>query len=272
MDSEHIRQHWTNWAQQHKTNLRATTKTPTAKRIEVDALKRAIERVAPAGRVLDVLEVGAGNGQNLLELAACLPHRFTGVDYIPEMVENAEAMRAGHPAAGRLRFLVGDVTRLDATEGLAPSYDIVFTDRCLINLETAEKQMMAIDALAARVAPGGWLVMIENWRGSYGRQNDCREALGLPRRTPDRFNLFLDEAVIRPYLESRLAVIEVEDFISLHDLVLYVLLPAVNGGKIEYDHPLVQAATTLTIAANATDRSPFGQFGQNRLFLCRKGR
>ena len=31
--------------------------------------------------------------------------------------------------------------------------------------------------------------------------------------------------------ESDLTLVAVEDFISLHDLVLYVLVPAINGGR-----------------------------------------
>ena len=61
---------------------------------------------------------------------------------------------------------------------LADSYDIVFTDRAIINLNTEKRQLQVIDALATRVASGGLLLLLENFVETYERQNDCRELLG----------------------------------------------------------------------------------------------
>ena len=161
---------------------------------------------------------------------------------------------------------------LDRIEGLRPAYDAVFTDRCLINLNTAELQTRAISAIAARVRPGGLLFMIENSIQTYANQNRCREKIGLAARTPDPYNLFFDETRILPHLAAiGLEILEIEDFISLHDLILYVLVPAINGGHVDYEHPLVEAATKLTIAVSAEQPSAFGRFGQNRLYCCRAG-
>jgi hypothetical protein len=52
--------------------------------------------------------------------------------------------------------------------------------------------------------------------------------------------------------------------------MLYVLVPATNGGEVDYDHPLVEAATKLSVAASSTRSGPFGSAGQNRLYLCKK--
>ena len=58
------------------------------------------------------------------------------------------------------------------------------------------------------------------------------------------------------------------DFSSLHDLMLYVLLPCINGGAVEYNHPLINATTELLL--NSKIDCNFGDFGQNRLFLFAK--
>ena len=149
-------------------------------------------------------------------------------------------------------------------------YDVVFTDRCLINIKSVELQMRAITDLAARVRKGGHLIMIENSTATYDRQNHCRTLLDLPARTPAAFNLFFDETRILPHLKTLGFEVEIEDFISLHDLMLYVLVPAINGGTVDYDHPLVHAATLLNIAVSAEISSAFGAFGQGRMFVCRK--
>ena len=114
--------------------------------------------------------------------------------------------------------------------------------------------------------------MIENPMCTYSRQNQAREILGLKSRSPADFNHFLDERRILEYAKNQCGLVHLatEDFISLHDLMLYVLVPATNGGVVDYDHPIVKAATDLNIGFSANEENSFGSFGQNRLYLFRK--
>ena len=271
MNHDEIKAHWQDWAKTHGTSLRATTKTMTAKRMELDALERAFRRVVDDGRDgASVLEIGCGNGQNCLHLAETFPAlRFLGIDYVGEMVASAQELKARSGLGDdRLRFMQGDVLKLD---GLGEAFDIVFTDRCLINLNTDELQMQALSSLCNLLKPAGHLIMIENSATTFGLQNQAREIVGLPARKAAEFNHFFDEAVILPHLEAQGMAIElVEDFISLHDLVLYVLVPLINEGQVDYEHPLVEAATKLNIALGGGMGESFGPFGQNRLFICRR--
>jgi len=268
LDAEDIRKHWTDWATTYGADLRATTRTPTAKALELNALARRLNGILGDGSAA-VLEVGCGNGINCVELAKQFGQAsFDGVDFIPEMVSAAGDNAAAAGVGDRLRFFQGDATDLGATAALREVYDVVFTDRCLINLNTTAMQVEAIAGIAKRIRPGGHLLMIENSLVSYGEQNRCREQLGLQARTPATFNHFFDEGVIVGSLpDAGLKLVEVEDFSSLHDLLLYVLVPATNGGTVEYDHPLVQAATQLSLGMPG---NAFGGFGQNRLFVCQK--
>jgi SAM-dependent methyltransferase len=273
MSDSEIRKHWQNWAQEYGTGLRATTKRPSAKELEIDALARHLRTVAAPGMSLDVLEVGCGNCHNLLALAELFPQaRFTGIDYVPEMIAAARTSLKGLPPsiADRIRLHIGDVLELSAIQGLLPHYDVVFTDRCLINLNTARKQTLAIDELRQKLKATGSLILIENCLQTYEAQNDCREILGLHRRVPERFNLFLDETVILPHLQQLFHDVDIEDFISFHDLVLYVLTPLLCNGKVDHSHPLVEAAKKLNIAVSQSRPSAFGCFGQNRLYHCRR--
>ena len=61
-----------------------------------------------------------------------------------------------------------------------------------------------------------------------------------------------------------------ENFTTLHDLALYILVPMINGGKIDYKHPIVEAATKLSIAISENSDETFGNYGQNRLYLFQK--
>ena len=271
MDMDGIRQHWQESAKQYGTSLMATTKTSTAKAMELDALSRALKEIEEmAGSDLKILEIGCGNGQNCLNLmekhAGAL---FTGVDFIEEMVEAANSVKKenGIPDE-RVVFLVGNVLELSLPHA---SFDVIFTDRCLINLNTDALQQKAIESLTKLLKTGGYLLMIENSQTTYSMQNKVRELVNLTERTPAAFNHFFNEETLFPFLESvGLEIVNIEDFISLHDIVLYLLVPMLNEGVIDYDSPFVEAATKLNIAMSALKPSSTGWFGQNRLYKCRK--
>ena len=272
MDSKSIHRHWSNWAETYGGDYRATTRSETAKRLEIDALRRRLTKLLATNANAHILEVGCGNGVNCIALAHSFPGvRFDGLDYVAAMVETAarDAETAG--LGERLRFFVGDATRIAEVEDLASSYDLVFTDRCLINLKSAEEQGEAIAALAGKIAPGGHLLMIENSVGAFDAQNEARELLGLPSREPAPFNRFIREEEMDAHIAGAgLQLLDLEDFASLHDLLLYAILPATNGGKIDYDHPLVLAAAELSMALSAEAELGLGRFGQNCLYVCQR--
>ena len=271
MNKAEIFAHWKGWATEHGTGLKATTKTPTVKMLELDALSRHLRSAGLGDSPGRVLEIGCGNGVNCVGLATAFPHLvFDGVDYVPEMVDAAKATVREKGLDGRLNFFRGDALDLNAVEGLSGEYDAVFTDRCFINLNTLDDQLKGIAAASGKVQKGGHLLMIENSAQTHGMQNLYREYVGLPRRASASYNLFFDEGAILSHLDALGMTVEIEDFVSLHDLVLYVLVPAVNGGEVDYEHPLVEVATRLSMAISAETPNTLGAHGQNRLFHCHK--
>ena len=191
------------------------------------------------------------------------------IDFVEEMIAAANSIKVEKNIPDkRLIFQVGNVLALSLPHSF---YDIVFTVRCLINLNTDVLQQKAIASLAQHVKPGGYLIMIENSQQTYAAQNQARSSVGLPERTPAEFNHFFDETTLLPFLPSAgLELVDIEDFISLHDLVLYVLVPMINEGKVDYEHSLVTAATNLNQALSAVKKNSVGAFGQNRLYKCKK--
>jgi SAM-dependent methyltransferase len=273
MELPQIKEHWSNLAKKFKTDLRATTHTQTIKKLEVNALARGIKCCGlQADSSAELLEVGCGNGYNCLSLAEIFPNfRFTGLDFVMEMVENAKKLQGSAPElSDRLEFQQGDILHLSEHPGIKRTYDIVFTDRCIINLNTVELQLAAVDQLAARVRKGGHLLILENFNETYQSQNNCRQAVSLPRRTPASFNLFMDEKTLLEHTRTNLKLLHVDDFGSLHDLLLYVLVPMTNGGAIDYEHPLVRAAADLSVGVYDQYPNAFGKFGQNRLYVFNK--
>ena len=267
MESNDIKAHWHRWATEFREDLRATTKTSSIKALEVDALARAI-RDFGRGKALRVLEVGCGNGHNCFGLAEQFPEiEFTGVDYIEEMIGSAVVINQNHSCRDRLSFFCGDILELDQLGQLEEAYDIVFTNRCVINLNTDVAQQRALDQLSTKVHRSGRLLMIENSQQSHRRQNDLREAVGLARRPIAEFNHFIDEEKLLPHVLNSWSLLEIDNFASLHDILLYVLLPLLNEGKVDYDHPLMSKATELLLGISNSESNSFGDFGQNRLYV-----
>jgi ubiquinone/menaquinone biosynthesis C-methylase UbiE len=273
MNLEEIRAHWADWSRSWGTDLRATTRGATAKQLEIDALSRRFARTLGTDPKGSVLEVGCGNGINCVSLAARFSGlRLHGIDIVEGMIESAGKNAVDRKVSDRVTFSVGDALEPAKAAGVSGNYDLVFTDRCIINLNTTALQVQAIGAMARLVRPGGHLVMIENSAETHARQNDLRQMLGLERRKVAEFNLFFDDAAIRAALPGLgLELVDVEDFGSLHDLVLYVLLPTTNGGEIDYTNPLVAKAAELNAKMSAAFPGSLGAFGQNRMYVCRRG-
>jgi SAM-dependent methyltransferase len=284
--------HWEEWAQSYGTELRATTKCVSIKRLEIEALLRAM-REQGINQAPLVLEVGCGNGANGFALAEREPDLlYLGLDYSPTMVENALAVQHRRTAEGRtelaarLAFGVADARALttpltidtSAPHGAgaavaarlpAASVDVVFTDRMLINLASPEEQLVVMRRIARLVRPGGLFLMIENSAQSYATLNRLRSHFRLPPREPASYNVFIDEEkVIDQFTDLKL--VSVDNFSALHDLALYVLEPALGDGTVKYDSPLTTAVTDAVLALSEVGCQTFGAFGQNRLWVWRR--
>lgn len=265
MELDDIKQHWQTWASEFKKDLRATTKASTAKQLEVNALVQAIKSIPNKNG--SILEVGCGNGYNCFALSKHFSKfKITGVDYIDEMVNNAITLNSEF--ATDVKFYQGDVLKLSEHPDLEDLYNIVFTVRCLINLNNDDLQYNGLKQLTKKVIENGHLILIENQSSTHSNQNDLREGLGLERRSPADFNHFMDEPKLLENMKSLgFELCHQQNFSSLHDILLYCLIPSINGGIVDYEHPLVKSATDLITNSGNKYLNAFGEFGQNKLFM-----
>lgn len=242
--SREIRQYWNTQAEEFGADPRATTPDHWLREIEITAVSRVLSSLDEGATVLDI---GCGNGYSTLRLANEHPGlRFVGGDYSPAMIARArEALGAADPAArGRVRFEETDVLEI----GEVAAYDVVVSDRCLINLPSFDLQRRAVDQIATALTPGGAYLAVENFLGPQERLNEQRRLLGLEPIPIRWHNTYLDEGQFVEYCERHFEATEVLPISSTYYLVtrlVYSKLCQTEGVEPGYDHPIYEIATML---------------------------
>jgi SAM-dependent methyltransferase len=142
---------------------------------ESDLRKLEIRAMSGMMRVLkpgSVLDAGCGNGYSTKTLASAFPSsEFIGMDYSEPMIAAARLETPKNCA-----FLLGDVL-LEETYP-AGRFDCVMTQRCIQNLPTYDHQRKAITCMLGKLAPGGYLLLMECSHDGVHQLNRVRGILG----------------------------------------------------------------------------------------------
>lgn len=178
-----------------------------------------LERQVIASHVqpwMRVMDVGCGTGDTLAGLKAGTK---LGIDFSFDMIAAAKARHVD--AYFEVRNLLDEA---DTLRDLG-SFDLIYTQRCLINLKPSE-QLAAIQKLARLLRRNGSLLLVEHSLVGLARLNRRRAAWGLPRIQPPWHNHYLSDWDVRelpvPYCSL---VDDAVDYSSTY----YVLSRIVNG-------------------------------------------
>ena len=217
MKSDEIRQFWAEQARLHGESPSASWSDHRVIELEIDAISAHLR---PGDRVLDA---GCANGYSSACYAA-LGAQVVGVDYIPEMVENAESRRQALPqeVAGRLEFRVGDIQSLDFEDA---SFDAVVSTRVIINLPSWDEQLGALRDCVRVLRPGGLFLLSEATEQGWRRLNALRREWGLTDIPMPSFNLYLDQSLVLEAVAGELEVEEISDFASSYYVATRLLKP-----------------------------------------------
>jgi ubiquinone/menaquinone biosynthesis C-methylase UbiE len=247
-----IRDYWNSRAGLGKW---AGTQDLVAKELE---LRTIAEFVQPGMKVLDA---GCGNGVAAIELARRFQVDITAIDYAADMVEAASQTAATVALVGTIRFREGDVTNL---RDLPRDFDLIYTERVLINLPDWETQKSAIKELTGLLRVGGVYAMLENSQDGLDKINALREQVGLQHIVAPWHNRYLKDSELQA-LTLQGVVLEK---VICHSSTYYFLSRVVNawlamreGKEPDYDSPVNELALQLPA---------IGDLGQGRVWVWKR--
>jgi ubiquinone/menaquinone biosynthesis C-methylase UbiE len=233
----------------------AGTRDVLAKQLEIDAIASHVRNG------MRILEVGCGNGITAIELARRFSVDVTGIDFAEEMIAAATSMAHGHDLQGAVSFRTGDVTKLPEFD---QGFDLIYTERVLINLPDWESQRAAIANITAMLAPGTAYVMCENSQDGLDKINTLRQRVQLPRIDPPWHNRYFRDAELAQLTLADVTLEAVDHYSSTYYLLSRVVnaaLAAKTGQEPDYDSEINRLALSLPA---------IGEYGQGRIWLWRK--
>jgi len=236
---------WEKQAQDFGTSDLATAPDHYYRELEIGRIKDVI-----AGLTHNtILDVGCGNGYSTIKLAQIFPDAtIVGIDYSGKMVDAAKAA-AGQAGIANAKFFVGDVLALsEHVELKGKKFDIVLTERCLINLANTDEHEQSLLQLRDLLAPSGHLMLVENTAEGLGRLNELRASIGLPAINQRWHNCYLSEEKLKAFVPKHFKQLQSENIGNLYYIlsrVVYAKLAQMAGEEPRYDHPINEIAAKL---------------------------
>ena len=186
-----VRRHYDEVAQTHKDSPLSTMEDAIIRKKETDCILGIIQehtREQETGKgELSIIDVGCGNGYTLSQIRACMPHLLCGIEF-------NESLRAiANERLDKFNIIAqyGDIRVMDTLP--RKKFDILISQRVLINLLNPEDQKKALGNLISIVRNGGLLIFIESFSQGLDNLNEARKEFGLSSIPPAHHNLLLPE-------------------------------------------------------------------------------
>ena len=252
MKADPVLEHWNQRAVLAK---RAGSDDLIAKELEIRAISRHIK-----DRMV-VAEFGCGNGTTALEILRRHEIKLMCFDFSPAMIEAACKLADDSGMADRVSYQVCDVR--DEPE-IDAKFDVIYSERMIINLPDWESQSKAIRYLVRQLKPGGRYLMCENSQPGLDKINELRKHAGLEAISSPWHNKYLSDELVAALELPGAKLVNVEPFSATYYFLSRIVnawLSKKNGEQPSYDAPVNQLALELP---------PFGDCAQGKLWVFEK--
>lgn len=216
---------------------------------------------------IKILDVGCGNGYSTLTLASEFESSFIGIDFVPEMIESAKLFSEQFCLKGNIEFQVGDATSLEFPD---ETFDIVISQRCLLNLPGKDLQWQAIKEISRVTKPSGLYLMLEGTLQGLRSLNEMRRMFNLEPipEAEEKYNWFSNK-----FDEDEMINISKKYFASLETIqrfgMYYFISRVIHPLLVAPDAPKYDARIN-SIAREICEKIPnMNDLGHVALFVFR---
>lgn len=236
-----IKKYWDERAQSLVANPKATTDDYWLRLIEIREIKRALSQIKKKKNILDI---GCGDGFSTINVFKSFPMcNFIGGDYSENMIKNVKILlKRMKIKSSNIKFQILNVLDISA---LKKKFDVIISDRCIINLPTRDIQKRAIKEIWNSLSKKGFYIMIENFIEGHETMNKLRKRLGL-KEIPVRWhNNFLDEKMLNNFVSKYFKIVARKNISSVYYLitrVVYSKICQIENREPDYDNIIYKVA------------------------------
>lgn len=249
MSIDEVHNYWDTMAEEHGSDESATVPDKFYHAFEIKKISEAISNYSANNNVVRILDIGCGNGYATIQLAKQYPGvYFVGIDYSAKMIKIAER-QAQADGICNVKFIVGNV--LDLSSMKEWTFDVVLTERCLINLKNFQEQKLAVLQMRIAMRAGGLMILVENTKNGLSSLNGLREKQSLPLIEERWHNYYIpDEELLRFFGECQphLSLVRMENIGNLYYIISRVVgakLAAIEGREPLYSDAINEIAANL---------------------------
>lgn len=190
-EREKVYDHYVKQADTFAHSWESTMQDRVIRETEIESLIKIIKLIHSENnpkKEIRILEVGCGNGYVSARVLCEFPNLvIEALDVNSELISAANERKLP-----QCEFKVLDITDEDADKFISEDFDLVFSVRCLINIEEAKKQLKAIETMGSKLAPNGYLALLEGFISGQDKYNDVRSAFNYNQIPPAWHNWYLD--------------------------------------------------------------------------------
>lgn len=231
-----VKDHYKKEAEIHGESSYCTMDDEIIRNREIDIISRFIKVVTEQERVpLKVLDLGCGNGYTLSCIIKSIPlNNYFGLDFSGDQLSIAKNRNLESCS-----FAEGDARNLPYENDF---FDVIYTERCLINILDWEEQQAALREIHRVLKPNGYYLMIECFTDGLINNNKARQECGLEPLAVRYHNKYFDKEKFMPVARALFSLMNLEDFtpqcggsflsnfLSSHYFVARVLHPLISKG------------------------------------------
>lgn len=186
------KEHWNKVAKEHKDYKTLTLNDHNQRMLEIDFIR---DNIPELPLYLKILEVGCGNGYSTGFFTTPY-YNVTAIDKSSEMIDRAKKEKKSLKNAN---FIEMDVLNMEFQDN---SFDVVISQRCLINLKSWNDQKTAISEIHRVLKPSGVFILLEGSETGLNNLNEMRKLVGLQEIQVSSYNINFKDRDLIEYIIS----------------------------------------------------------------------